>query len=365
MKKAVILSLSTLIFILGCSPTSSSDSSGTSDNKSSAASASDADSSSDTSSEGNSDVKGNDLALPPIHLAKDLKFSDTDAREGFIAGEVKITKALDESDVTGYVLYWGKSTSGKIKDLAPVVILPTTGSDLSYTLTSIALPQGATHFLLYTQNANGVMIAGLNILIDDRSTPEITAGDATFSDGDNLQGKIGGGLLIQKAKDESQVSQYVLYWGNGQGTKLAGHEPIVSLAAKGEDLTYDFPMGTALPEGAKSLMIYIKNESGEQSVGIEEIIIDFISDTNLKLLCVINPPALSEGQCVDALPANLQTLCQGEGLTDEQCSGKYCTDVGTEPECRSACYLGTILTNKLTTCLTLPRTSTAEVPTLQ
>jgi hypothetical protein len=48
------------------------------------------------------------------HIAQSVAFADTDMDEDQIAGTVDITKAMDESDVSSYTLYWGSSASAKL-----------------------------------------------------------------------------------------------------------------------------------------------------------------------------------------------------------------------------------------------------------
>ncbi|MBF0286933.1 MAG: hypothetical protein HQM14_03875 [SAR324 cluster bacterium] len=104
-------------------------------------------------------------ASPPVHPAAGIVFVDTDLQVGELAGNVVITKASDESDITDYVLYWGLDSSTKL--LPAIATIPKAATDLTYSLpdnTTIPIDESntvATHLLVYTKNSAGEMSSGM------------------------------------------------------------------------------------------------------------------------------------------------------------------------------------------------------------
>ncbi|MEE8057938.1 MAG: LamG-like jellyroll fold domain-containing protein [Pseudomonadales bacterium] len=76
-----------------------------------------------------------------------------------------------------------------------------------------------------------------------------------FMDTDSDTGEVSGTVMILKADDETYISHYALYWGSDPTTPLEAAPIISLLAANGNDLTYDFPNNTPIPEGASSLLV--------------------------------------------------------------------------------------------------------------
>ncbi len=110
----------------------------------------------------------NGIESPPVNPAVDVTFTDTDPDRLEIGGNITITRAVNESDITHYVLYWGSGPSTKsgpaISEIAK------TGSDLTYPI-SQDTPLSATHFLVYAKNNDGEMATGVNVSISDDATP--------------------------------------------------------------------------------------------------------------------------------------------------------------------------------------------------
>lgn len=91
-----------------------------------------------------------DAALPS-NVPAAIAFLDADPRERFVTGTVKVTRAPDESGLTGYAIYWADGPSKKL-DL--LTTLPKTGSDVTHVLDGPMLP-GATHLIAAATTASG------------------------------------------------------------------------------------------------------------------------------------------------------------------------------------------------------------------
>lgn len=86
----------------------------------------------------------------PSNVPASLTFVDGDVREGFVKGNVVIGRALDESGITGYRLYW----ADPIKKLDAIATLPKTGADISHPLEGPMLAE-SSHLRVVSYAANG------------------------------------------------------------------------------------------------------------------------------------------------------------------------------------------------------------------
>ncbi|MGK5092517.1 DUF1566 domain-containing protein [Deltaproteobacteria bacterium TL4] len=119
----------------------------------------------------------------PVNNAVSIAFSDKDPTSSGIAGVVTVAKALDESDLTDYVLYWGSEPSTQLTGQTAITTWEKTGNDLTYTFAeSTAKPSGATHLLVYSKNIKGYESATPVAVVISDLAPMITTdiGDGTI-----------------------------------------------------------------------------------------------------------------------------------------------------------------------------------------
>jgi hypothetical protein len=100
----------------------------------------------------------------------------------------------------------------------------------------------------------------------------------TFTDTDYGKNKLGGDIVIGKAPEEGAILNYVLYWGNAMGVRLAGQDVIATLAPTGSDLTHAVAVGTAKPNGAKYILVFIETTGGISDSGVKCEIKDLTED---------------------------------------------------------------------------------------
>ena len=102
----------------------------------------------------------------PTNPAISISFADSDLDNGELGGEVNITKAADESDITHYVLYFGSDST--TKNGSAIAEIGKTGSDLTHTLSQNTVPEsGSTHLLVFTKNNNCENNIPVNALLLD------------------------------------------------------------------------------------------------------------------------------------------------------------------------------------------------------
>ncbi|MFX0098146.1 MAG: hypothetical protein ACFFCS_01095 [Candidatus Hodarchaeota archaeon] len=110
------------------------------------------------------------VGSPPVNPAVNVSFTDTDPDVLEIGGDIVITRAVNESDITHYVLYWGSDSS--TKSGPAIAEIAKTGSDIIYPVAQNTSISGSTpHFLVYTKNDDGEMATGVNDSISDYITP--------------------------------------------------------------------------------------------------------------------------------------------------------------------------------------------------
>jgi ELWxxDGT repeat protein len=105
----------------------------------------------------------------------------------------------------------------------------------------------------------------------------------SFGDWDKDDGQIGGIVYIQKTKDESQISNYVLYWGKDDNTIVG--DAIVSLSKTEENLTYTLPYDTIPLSEATKILVFVETIKHELlfsgSVFLSDISCQRVSDINI------------------------------------------------------------------------------------
>jgi hypothetical protein len=209
----------------------------------------------------------------PVNPAVGIAFTDTDSDANELEGDVNITRALDESDVTDYVLYWGSDATTK-QSATAIATIAKTGSDLVFTFAAdTAKPALATHLLVFTRNADGEMGTGASLAIVDLGVPVNPAVGIAFTDTDSDANELEGDVNITRALDESDVTDYVLYWGSDATTKQSA-TAIATIAKTGSDLVFTFAADTAKPALATHLLVFTRNADGEMGTGVSEEIVD-------------------------------------------------------------------------------------------
>ncbi|MFC1670496.1 hypothetical protein ACFL20_08890 [Spirochaetota bacterium] len=104
----------------------------------------------------------------PEYGAIAVAFTDTDPGIDEIGGIVSITRAIDETDITGYVIYWGISETAKLNSQDPIIVLTVNGSNQEYSIAeNTTIPDGASHLLVYTKNDDGEMNIPMAVQIED------------------------------------------------------------------------------------------------------------------------------------------------------------------------------------------------------
>lgn len=211
-----------------------------------------------------------DLGVPkngPVSVS----FSDSNLNGGKLTGIISINKATDESDITHYVIYWGKADGTKLYN-TPVKALEKSTSSLTHDLQDVDKPEGAKSLLVFSKNGEGEMSHGVAALIIDRGVPTHAAALLSFEDSNVNAGKLTGTIVVSKADNESDVVDYVLYWGKEDRTKLSPL-PFAVLKKSSNPLIFSLT-NVDKPSEAKHILVFSRNKDGEMSSGVSAPIID-------------------------------------------------------------------------------------------
>ncbi|SHH96690.1 hypothetical protein, partial [Desulfosporosinus lacus] len=113
------------------------------------------------------------VAVPTV-LATDGSFTDTDVDANQVAGTIAWTAASPPTGITGYKIYWGSNATTILAGTSEVqytVANPATASQP--VAANTALPAGATHYLIYSYNAEGNSTSCLAVAITDLTQDDV------------------------------------------------------------------------------------------------------------------------------------------------------------------------------------------------
>lgn len=84
-----------------------------------------------------------------------ITFTDTDMGSGELGGTVTVNRAVDESQITRYVIYWGKEGNLKVEGLPAIGEVAVTEADIVIEIPqNTVIPAGATHILAFVKDGD-------------------------------------------------------------------------------------------------------------------------------------------------------------------------------------------------------------------
>jgi len=199
-----------------------------------------------------------------------VSFKDTDMNAGEVGGDVKITKARNEFDIDSYVLFWGKDDHTVLENAdgskAEIGQARPTGFDTEVQIpANTPIPEAATHILVFSRNLFGEYPSPGSTLLRDAVLPKGKPGAITFDDEDGEKGELSGPVRIARAADEDKLDDYSLHWGRSATRKTSSGSLIrdISKGSGTGDVTHTISKSTKPPDGATHLLVFAKNEHGE------------------------------------------------------------------------------------------------------
>lgn len=197
------------------------------------------------------------LSNPTVHMVKEKYLSQE-------AIEVAYTSSVRE-DWIG-IFPAGTKLGKDVKPIAKQKTNSVKQPDGTISFKDLNLPVGAYDAIYvgeaeYRTDNDNLELDRVTFTIVDETQAQAPQA-VSFTDADNKKGVIGGDVTITPAANETNIDEYVLYWGNEEG-KLSGEDTIASIAKTGEKLIHTIPNGTAIPNGATKLLAYSKQNDTE------------------------------------------------------------------------------------------------------
>ncbi|CAJ1389419.1 unnamed protein product [Effrenium voratum] len=283
----------------------------------------------------------------PAYPATSLAFLDLDLVQGEIGGLVSIGRAVDETAITSYAVYFAVAEEGPPGPSLGSVTA--SGQDVFVLVPTDTAPQvGYPYLIVRSRNADGEMATGIGILLVDRFVPVDPAQSISFLDEDLSLGVIGGTIEIGAALLETEISKYGIYWAD------ASQQPISLIAelAPG-DYNYSVALGTAKPSQAQYLLVLTGNEHGYMSSGASTALVDRAYPVNLPSQIQFDDADMDAGQIGGSL-----TVMRASDETDVTSYTAYYGSSAASDSSAQVALIGEILV------ASLPSGSTSAVFTI-
>ncbi len=242
----------------------------------------------------------------PENKAQDILFEQTGKEGNRVQGEIRITRAWDERDLTHYAIYWGEGPDTVLRTQPALAVIekrswfgslwvqllaPWKRSPLTEEI-DILLPPEATHLIVITRNSEGQMSEGKSMKLQGMQQEEkVEKLSMILQKKSSASGFINGYLRLVRSKFEDDFSHYLFFWGSDELTRL-GHNPPFSqievkkfkdgltnkeiqvstisqmdqeIEVKTEgkarpELRYEFPENTIIPKSATHILVYTQKK---------------------------------------------------------------------------------------------------------
>lgn len=206
--------------------------------------------------------------LSLINIASGLTLDLTKAGDNLIGGSITIFKALNESELTSYHIYWGSDATTKLSNSPIIAAVDKTGDNIIYPFNpAIAQPPDAKYILVFAAVGTSEMVYGVSAGIPPFNTATGLTLDLMGLPGSEVAGTIS----VQRATDESDLTQYNVYWGSDATTKLV-NTPVIAKLSKNSDLTYTLPNNATLPSDANYVLAFTANPQAEMTHSVNAAI---------------------------------------------------------------------------------------------
>lgn len=210
----------------------------------------------------------------PVNPPSGVSFQDIDDHVGEIGGVVSISRALDETDISHYAVFFGSSPT-VLKQAVPNAYVAKTTNPLELTLPlDTPLPSNSAYMLAYTSNADGLSYLPAATSLYDRILPTDTSSAISFEDLDTGIAEISGYALIEPALDETYVLEYVVFFARGASGPLDLELGSVAKSMSGSTVSVLLAADTQVPYGVTHLLVKTRNVDGDSHASISLQIID-------------------------------------------------------------------------------------------
>ncbi len=183
----------------------------------------------------------------PTSKAQNLSFQQSKREAGRIQGEVRIVPAFNERDIDAYAVYWGSAEDTVIRRVGSIAVVPKPGffgslwrgvnkpwTEPGYFLDiNERLPPDATHLIAFTRNEEGQMSEGVSFQLEPEEDIPIPETTLKLNSKISEKGFIAGELVLERLKDESGFTHYLLAWGGDSESRLDHVPNLVQYEVRG------------------------------------------------------------------------------------------------------------------------------------
>lgn len=266
---------------------------------------------------------------PPSADNTHIVFEDTDKRYGYMKGTFDLVRRWRAGDdtttdiYTDFKLYWGRNET----DIMSPFAIPLLTGHPRKVYVDTHIPDGAQYIIARAANPLGESNNTCFVKIVDFALPTESPVEVIFEDLDVFTGRITGNVIVKRAKNESTISQYILYWGyakrkksgklSNKVEKSSGYSPSlgtvhVNTLSSDEDAVFPLhkeALGLDRMTVSTHLIVYSKNESGERKKGTSVVIVDVVAPCSTRTddSCVVNPKLAIDGDTIQVEFPNVVT----------------------------------------------------------
>jgi alpha-tubulin suppressor-like RCC1 family protein len=255
---------------------------------------------------------------------------------------VVVIRSRSEQPVTIDLLSRSVNTSLIVMDETGEIL--TTATDMTRLNSGIrlTLPPGRYSVIPATLYRHRTGDFTLNIGgadLESVPVPTYRAASVGLFNTSGTSGKIEGTLTILKSLSETDIRDYLIYWGRDRNTKIDNSPFIAGLTVTGTDREFLFADPTTVPENASHLLVYSGNEQGEMPLPMSVRIGGGVFPTKIE--------AGSNHSC--ALLSSGELKCWGTGSRGQLGTG-YATRLSTPVKAKTTDLMVGMTTGDSFTC---------------
>ena len=242
----------------------------------------------------------------PNSKPKKILFKQTGKEGNRVQGEIRITRAWDERDVSHYAVYWGEGVDTVLRSQPSVTVIekkswfgslvaqlqaPWRENILTEEI-DVLLPPAATHMIVFSRNEEGQMNEGTSVELEGTEKKDKNISPKMLLHKKSApSGMIAGSVTLVRDKDEDDSEHYLFFWGKDKKTRLEDLPPFTKFEIKkikdgltvkeiqvstltvmdqklqvfsendaDRELKFEFPINTFIPEGTTYILAFTQQK---------------------------------------------------------------------------------------------------------
>jgi hypothetical protein len=242
----------------------------------------------------------------PNSKPQGILFEQTGKEGNRVQGEIRITPAWDEREVTHYAVYWGEGPETVLRTQPSVTVIekkswfgslaaqlqaPWKGNTLTEGI-DVLLPPEATHLIAFSRNTEGQMNEGVSVELEGTEKKGIRLSQKMLLHKKSApSGMIAGDVTLVRDKEETESEHYLFFWGKDKKTRLEDLPPLTKFEINkirdglnvkeiqvstltvmdqklqvspekdaDRELKFEFPINTFIPAGATYILAFTQQK---------------------------------------------------------------------------------------------------------